>query len=77
MQEPLPGRDASRPARPLFALQKAPPRLCADCGVCAERCPTAFEGDASQKQDCILCMECVRKCAQGRAKFSSACARGP
>jgi MauM/NapG family ferredoxin protein len=51
-------------------FRRMPPRLCSDCGTCAERCPTAFEGDAYAKEGCILCMDCVRGCAQGRARFS-------
>lgn len=53
-----------------FSLfKRLPPMLCNDCKACRETCPTGFDEDILQKEDCILCMECKLKCAYKRVKF--------
>jgi MauM/NapG family ferredoxin protein len=53
-----------------FSLfKRLPSRLCADCGDCREHCPTTFDEEIFQKSDCILCMDCERKCRSNRVKF--------
>ncbi len=54
-----------------FSLfRRLPPRLCSDCKDCKDVCPTSFDKDIVQKQDCIVCMECTLKCTFSRAQFS-------
>lgn len=50
-------------------FRRTPARLCADCKDCRETCPTGFDEEALQKEDCILCMECRLKCAAKRVRF--------
>ncbi len=53
-----------------FSLfRRLPGRLCNDCGQCKDHCPTAFEEEIYQKQNCILCINCQRKCPSGRVSF--------
>lgn len=53
-----------------FSLfKRLPPTLCTNCKACRETCPTGFDEDILQKEDCILCMECKLKCAYKRVKF--------
>jgi polyferredoxin len=48
---------------------RLPARLCADCGACRNLCPTSFDREILQKEECILCMECQLRCSSGRARF--------
>jgi len=48
---------------------RVPARLCADCGVCRHLCPTSFDREILQKEECILCMECQLRCPSGRVRF--------
>ncbi len=50
-------------------FRRVPGRLCSDCQRCRDICPTTFDQDLFQKEDCILCMECEAKCRFKRAKF--------
>ncbi len=50
-------------------FSRVPTNLCNDCGQCRELCPTSFDGDALQKEECILCMECQQGCPHGRVTF--------
>lgn len=50
-------------------LKRLPARLCRDCGDCREFCPTTFDEEIFQKSDCILCLDCQRKCPSDRVKF--------
>lgn len=53
-----------------FSLfKRLPTRLCSDCRDCAVICPTSFDSEILQKQDCILCMDCLLKCSSARVKF--------
>ncbi|HPP05831.1 MAG TPA: 4Fe-4S binding protein [Syntrophorhabdaceae bacterium] len=54
----------------LSIFKRIPDRLCNDCGTCKEVCPTGFDKDILQKQDCILCMNCQLTCGLKRIKFS-------
>lgn len=53
----------------LSIFKRLPSRLCTDCSGCKDACPTGFDADILQKEDCILCMECKLKCASKRVKF--------
>lgn len=53
----------------LSIFKRLPLRLCQDCGRCKHICPTGFDKDILQKQDCILCMDCQLKCELKRIKF--------
>lgn len=53
----------------LSLFKRVPARLCGDCKACKETCPTGFDEEILQKQDCILCMECKLKCAFKRVRF--------
>jgi polyferredoxin/Pyruvate/2-oxoacid:ferredoxin oxidoreductase delta subunit len=53
-----------------FSLfKRLPSKLCADCKDCKDTCPTGFDQEILQKEDCILCMECKLKCTSKRVKF--------
>jgi ferredoxin len=53
-----------------FSLfRRLPAKLCADCGDCRAHCPTSFDSDILQKDDCVLCMDCQRRCKSGRVTF--------
>ncbi|SNB46825.1 4Fe-4S binding protein [Geobacter sp. DSM 9736] len=56
------------PAR-FSPLLRTPPKLCSDCRECATLCPTSFDRELLQKEECILCMECEAKCPSSRARF--------
>jgi MauM/NapG family ferredoxin protein len=51
-------------------FRRVPGKLCADCGDCRNLCPTSFDREILQKEDCILCMECEVKCRFNRVKFT-------
>lgn len=50
-------------------VKRHPAGLCGDCGSCADICPTAFSHGSWQRQDCLLCMDCVQGCQSGRVSF--------
>ena len=50
-------------------FKRLPSRLCVDCKRCKDICPTGFDEEILQKEDCILCMECKLKCASKRVRF--------
>jgi len=53
-----------------FSLfRRLPGKLCSDCGSCKDICPTGFDTEILQKNDCILCMDCALKCNYQRIKF--------
>lgn len=52
-------------------FKRLPSKFCADCGDCRTICPTSFDSDILQKQDCIMCMECSLKCGHNRVKFKA------
>lgn len=53
----------------LSPFARMPARLCADCGACRHLCPTSFDREILQKEECILCMECQLRCPAGRVRF--------
>ncbi|MBK5276088.1 MAG: 4Fe-4S binding protein [Desulfuromonadales bacterium] len=50
-------------------FKRLPTGLCADCGACRELCPTSFDQGRLDKGECVLCMECLNGCPQGRVSF--------
>lgn len=50
-------------------FSRVPARLCADCRSCAVLCPTSFDRELLQKEECILCMECQLHCPSQRVRF--------
>lgn len=50
-------------------FKRLPSRLCNDCKSCKDTCPTGFDQEILQKEDCILCMDCKVKCASKRVQF--------
>ncbi len=50
-------------------LKRAPETLCPDCGDCSSLCPTSFDKEALQRDECIRCMECSLKCRFRRVGF--------
>ncbi|MCX8021656.1 MAG: 4Fe-4S binding protein [Syntrophorhabdaceae bacterium] len=53
----------------LSIVKRIPVKLCGDCRQCKDTCPTGFDQDILQRQDCILCMECKIKCSLKRVHF--------
>ncbi len=50
-------------------LHRIPATLCPDCGDCRSFCPTSFDGEALQREECIRCMECRLRCRFQRIGF--------
>ena len=50
-------------------FNRIPFSLCNDCRECAAICPTSFDRELLQKEECILCMECVVRCPNKRVSF--------
>jgi polyferredoxin len=53
----------------LSPFVRIPAKLCGDCGLCRDLCPTSFDREILQKDECILCMECQLHCPHDRVKF--------
>ncbi|MBU5638561.1 4Fe-4S binding protein [Geomonas sp. Red69] len=53
----------------LGPLRRTPAKLCADCRACREHCPTSFDQELLQTEECILCMECALHCPSRRVDF--------
>jgi polyferredoxin/NAD-dependent dihydropyrimidine dehydrogenase PreA subunit len=51
-------------------FKRLPGKLCADCSSCRTVCPTSFSEDRLLDEECIVCLECLNACRQGRATFS-------
>jgi len=53
-----------------FSLfRRVPAQICKDCGDCRVHCPTAFDEEVLQADNCIRCLECRAKCPTGRVRF--------
>ncbi len=50
-------------------FRRSPETLCQDCGECRSYCPTSFDQDLLQQEECLRCMSCRMKCQLGRATF--------
>ena len=50
-------------------VRREPAGLCADCGACRQLCPTSFDRELLQQEECILCLDCQLHCAQQRVRF--------
>ncbi len=53
----------------LSPFKRVPAQLCADCHGCAALCPTSFDRELLQKEECLLCMECQLRCPHQRVHF--------
>ncbi len=51
-------------------FRRVPNGLCKDCGDCKNICPTSFDKDILQKEECIVCMNCKIKCKFNRVNYS-------
>ena len=54
----------------LSIFRRRPAKLCADCQGCRDVCPTGFDQEILQKEECILCLECELRCKFKRANFT-------
>ncbi|MDD3846370.1 MAG: 4Fe-4S binding protein [Syntrophorhabdaceae bacterium] len=53
-----------------FSLfRRVPGRICKDCGDCRSHCPTAFDEEILQQENCIRCLQCRVNCRFGRVGF--------
>jgi MauM/NapG family ferredoxin protein len=53
-----------------FSLfRRVPGRICKDCGDCRSHCPTAFDEEILQADNCIRCMQCRTRCRFNRVTF--------
>ncbi|MRR06814.1 MAG: 4Fe-4S binding protein [Deltaproteobacteria bacterium] len=50
-------------------IRRSPETLCPDCGDCRRNCPTSFDQDLLQQEECLRCMSCRVKCRFGRVSF--------
>lgn len=50
-------------------FKRIPNRLCPDCKECKDICPTSFDSDVLNTQNCIMCMDCYAKCKLKRISF--------
>jgi polyferredoxin len=50
-------------------LCRVPGELCPDCKACRTVCPTSFDREILQRDECILCMDCLRACNFARVGF--------
>ena len=53
-------------------FRRIPAGLCPDCGNCRQLCPTSFDQEILQQDECIRCMECSLRCRFTRAGFAFA-----
>lgn len=51
-------------------LGRTPGTLCSDCKACRTICPTSFEEESFQKEECVLCLKCQTGCRSDRVRFS-------
>ncbi|BCS54897.1 4Fe-4S binding protein [Geobacter sp. SVR] len=54
----------------LGPLRRVPTKLCPDCRACQDLCPTSFDRELLQMEECILCMKCAVGCPSRRVRFS-------
>ena len=52
---------------PLVRIPAAP---CSPCRKCATACPSAFDRELMQKEECFSCMSCVNACPTGKVRFT-------
>jgi polyferredoxin len=52
---------------PLVKAHGAP---CSPCRKCATACPSSFDRELMQKEECFSCMSCVHACPTGKVRFS-------
>lgn len=57
-------------------FRRTPDALCDDCGECRASCPTSFDEEILQQDECIRCMECRLRCRFRRVEFGFAGFRG-
>ncbi|GAW68502.1 4Fe-4S-binding protein [Geoanaerobacter pelophilus] len=50
-------------------LRRIPAKLCPDCQACREHCPTSFDRELLQMDECILCLQCALNCPSQRVRF--------
>lgn len=50
-------------------VARSPIRLCSDCQGCRELCPTSFDRDLLNKEECIRCFACQEGCPNDRVAF--------
>ena len=53
----------------LSFLKRTPAALCDDCRACRAVCPTAFDEERLEAEDCVLCLECLAACRKGRVRW--------
>lgn len=50
-------------------FKRLPKKLCSDCRDCKKICPTAFDRDILDNENCILCLDCQVRCTFNRVNF--------
>ncbi len=51
-------------------LVRTPPAPCSPCMKCADACPSGFDRELMQKEECFSCMSCVAACPADTVQFS-------
>ncbi len=51
-------------------LVRTPDAPCSSCRRCAAACPSGFDRELMQKEECLACMACVATCPTGKVGFS-------
>jgi MauM/NapG family ferredoxin protein len=50
-------------------VRRSPVRVCADCKACRDICPTSFDRDLFNTEECIRCFACEAGCRNRRVGF--------
>ncbi|NVN99641.1 MAG: 4Fe-4S binding protein [Geobacteraceae bacterium] len=50
-------------------LLRSPDDACSPCEKCVRACPSGFDRELMQKEECFFCMKCVNDCPTGKVRF--------
>ena len=50
-------------------IRRTPDRVCGDCGICGDICPTVDDGKMPDGEECLRCFSCDDACGNDRVRF--------